>query len=109
MHRGGPAPGTYEIDPVHSSVEFVSRYAMLSRVRGRFGVFSGTLHIDEDPARSWADVLLLCWFPLLLTSVRQTYAWYPLAMVPWLCAPPRIGNRLENSSTTRPSCRRRAV
>ena len=51
-----PAPGTYEVDPVHTSVEFVSRYAMLSRVRGRFGVFSGTLHIDEDPARSWADV-----------------------------------------------------
>jgi polyisoprenoid-binding protein YceI len=51
-----PAPGTYEVDPVHSNVEFVSRYAMLSRVRGRFGVFSGTLHIDEDPGRSWADV-----------------------------------------------------
>jgi polyisoprenoid-binding protein YceI len=54
--RVGPARGTYEIDPVHSSVEFVSRYAMLSRVRGRFGVFSGTVHIDEDPARSWVDV-----------------------------------------------------
>lgn len=53
---GLPAPGTYEVDPIHTSVEFVSRYAMLSRVRGRFGVFSGTLHIDEDPARSWADV-----------------------------------------------------
>jgi polyisoprenoid-binding protein YceI len=52
----GPAPGTYEIDPVHTSVEFVSRYAMLAKVRGRFGVFSGTLHIDKDPARSWADV-----------------------------------------------------
>ena len=53
---GLPAPGTYEVDPIHTSVEFVSRYAVLSRVRGRFGVFSGTLHIDEDPARSWADV-----------------------------------------------------
>jgi polyisoprenoid-binding protein YceI len=51
-----PAPGTYEIDPVHTSVDFVSRYAMLAKVRGRFGVFSGTLHIDEDPAKSWADV-----------------------------------------------------
>jgi len=53
---GTPAPGTYEIDPVHTSVDFVSRYAMLAKVRGRFGVFSGTLHIDEDPAKSWADV-----------------------------------------------------
>ncbi|MFL5767777.1 MAG: YceI family protein [Actinomycetota bacterium] len=52
----GPPPGTYEIDTVHSSVAFVSRYAMLSKVRGRFGVFSGTLRIDEDPSRSWADV-----------------------------------------------------
>jgi len=53
---GLPAPGTYEVDPIHTSVEFVSRYAMLSRVRGRFGVFSGSLHIDEAPARSWANV-----------------------------------------------------
>jgi len=51
-----PPPGDYDIDPIHSSVEFVSRYAMLSRVRGRFGVFSGTLHVDEDPGRSRADV-----------------------------------------------------
>ena len=53
---GLPAPGTYEVDTFHTSVAFVSRYAMLSKVRGRFGVFSGTLHIDPDPSRSWADV-----------------------------------------------------
>ena len=51
-----PAPGTYEVDPVHTSLEFVSRYAMLAKVRGRFGVFSGEIHIDADPDRSWADV-----------------------------------------------------
>jgi polyisoprenoid-binding protein YceI len=51
-----PTPGTYDVDPVHSSVEFVSRYAMLAKVRGRFGVFSGEIHIDRDPQRSWADV-----------------------------------------------------
>jgi len=55
-NAGTPAPGTYEIDTVHTSVAFVSRYAMLSKVRGRFGVFSGTLHIDPDPSRSWAEV-----------------------------------------------------
>jgi polyisoprenoid-binding protein YceI len=54
--RMGPAAGTYEIDPAHSGVEFVSRYAMLAKVRGRFGVFSGTIHIDEAPERSWTEV-----------------------------------------------------
>src|SRR5438552_13935511 len=54
--RDLPAPGTYEIDPVHTSVEFISRYAMLAKVRGRFGVFSGAIHIDEGPERSWTEV-----------------------------------------------------
>lgn len=47
-----PAPGTYEIDPVHTSVEFVVRHLMVAKVRGRFAGFSGTVHIDEVPEES---------------------------------------------------------
>jgi polyisoprenoid-binding protein YceI len=51
-----PAPGDYEIDPVHTSISFVSRYAMLARVRGRFGGFSGMIRIDQQPERSGVEV-----------------------------------------------------
>ncbi|MDP9301100.1 MAG: YceI family protein [Actinomycetota bacterium] len=51
-----PAPGTYEIDPAHTGLSFISKHMMLAKVRGRFGVFSGTIHIDEQPERSWVEV-----------------------------------------------------
>jgi polyisoprenoid-binding protein YceI len=47
-----PAAGTYEIDPAHSVVEFVVRHMGLSKVRGRFNEFSGTIRVAEDPAQS---------------------------------------------------------
>jgi len=45
-------PGTWNVDPVHSSVGFVARHLMVSKVRGRFGTFRGTLTIAEDPLKS---------------------------------------------------------
>jgi len=45
-------PGTWNVDPVHSSVGFVARHLMVSKVRGRFNKFSGTLTIAEDPLKS---------------------------------------------------------
>jgi polyisoprenoid-binding protein YceI len=51
-----PPAGEYEIDPIHTGVSFVSKHMMLARVRGRFGVFSGTIHIDEQPERSRVEV-----------------------------------------------------
>ncbi|MGH9033121.1 MAG: YceI family protein [Acidimicrobiia bacterium] len=51
------APGIWEIDPVHTNVEFVARH-LLSRVRGRFRDFSGQLVIAEDPTRSSVDVTI---------------------------------------------------
>ena len=53
-----PHAGTYEIDPSHSAVEFVGRHLMLSRVRGRFGRFSGTITIADDPLESSAHVVI---------------------------------------------------
>ncbi len=46
-----PPAGTYEVDRAHSSVEFVARH-MLSKVRGRFTDFTGTVEIAERPEAS---------------------------------------------------------
>jgi polyisoprenoid-binding protein YceI len=51
--------GTYDIDPAHSRLGFVARHAMVTKVRGQFRDFSGTLHLDaEDPTRSTAEVTI---------------------------------------------------
>ena len=38
--------GRWEVDPTHSALEFVCRYAMFTLVRGRFTSFSGTTVLD---------------------------------------------------------------
>ena len=38
--------GEWELDPSHSALEFVARYAMFTLVRGRFTSFSGAVVID---------------------------------------------------------------
>ena len=47
-----PAPGVWEIDPSHSSVGAVARHLMVSKVRGRFTSFTGTVTIGETPETS---------------------------------------------------------
>jgi polyisoprenoid-binding protein YceI len=45
--------GTYTIDPSHSRLGFVVRHAMVTKVRGNFADFSGTIEVDgADPAGS---------------------------------------------------------
>lgn len=41
-------PGTWMIDPVHSSITFSVRHLMVGRVRGRFGDFSGVITLPEN-------------------------------------------------------------
>lgn len=54
----GAAPVTYEIDAVHSEVSFKIRH-LVSKVRGRFNRFEGTLHYDEqNPAASRVQVTI---------------------------------------------------
>lgn len=53
-----PAPGEYVIDPTHTSVEFIGRHLMITKVRGRFPEVSGTITVDEEPERSHVDVEL---------------------------------------------------
>jgi polyisoprenoid-binding protein YceI len=49
--------GEYALDPAHTTIGFVARHAMVTNVKGTFGDFSGTLHLDgSDPARSTASI-----------------------------------------------------
>jgi polyisoprenoid-binding protein YceI len=48
----GYLAGTWTVDPVHSEVSFVVRHRMVSKVRGRFDRFSGTITTSEDPLQS---------------------------------------------------------
>ena len=48
----GYVAGTWAIDPVHSEVSFVVRHMMVSKVRGRFDKFEGTIVTAEDPLQS---------------------------------------------------------
>lgn len=54
-----PLTGTYALDPGHSSIGFVARHAMITKVRGVFSEFHGTITVDaEDPSRSTARVTI---------------------------------------------------
>ncbi|MEO7260610.1 MAG: YceI family protein, partial [Jatrophihabitantaceae bacterium] len=48
----GYLAGTWSIDPAHSDVSFSVRHMMVSKVKGRFGSFSGALVTAENPAES---------------------------------------------------------
>jgi polyisoprenoid-binding protein YceI len=50
-----PPAGTWGFDKAHTSVEFVARH-MLSKVRGRFTAFDGTVVIGERPEDSHVAV-----------------------------------------------------
>jgi polyisoprenoid-binding protein YceI len=50
--------GTWEIDTIHSEVSFVVRHLVVSKVRGRFDRFGGTIITDEDLARSSVNVTI---------------------------------------------------
>ncbi len=59
-HGGGEIPeaGTYEIDPAHSSVEFVARFLTITKIRGRFTDFSGLLRIADVPEESSVSITI---------------------------------------------------
>jgi polyisoprenoid-binding protein YceI len=47
-----PTPGTYVIDPVHSTVGFTARHLVASKVRGSFTEFEGSITIGATPEES---------------------------------------------------------
>ncbi len=48
----GYVAGTWAIDPVHSEVSFTVRHMMVSKVRGRFDTFEGTIVTGATPLDS---------------------------------------------------------
>ena len=53
-----PVAGVYTIDPMHTTVEFIGRHLMITKVRGRFPAVSGTITIDDEPEKSHVEVEL---------------------------------------------------
>ena len=51
-----PAAGVYNIDPVHSTLGFVARHLVVSKVRGRFADVAGTITVGDGPATSSVEV-----------------------------------------------------
>ena len=51
----GIATGVWTIDPAHSTVGFSVRHLMVSKVRGRFGAFTGTITIADNALESGLD------------------------------------------------------
>ncbi|MBV9823281.1 MAG: YceI family protein [Actinobacteria bacterium] len=48
----GYLAGTWTIDPAHSDISFSVRHMMVSKVKGRFGSFSGVIVTAADPLAS---------------------------------------------------------
>jgi len=49
--------GTYSLDPSHSSVSFVARHAMVTKVRGSFNDMAGSGYFEAaDPSKSHLEV-----------------------------------------------------
>jgi polyisoprenoid-binding protein YceI len=51
-----PVAGVYAIEAAHTSVEFVGRHLMITKVRGRFEDVRGQITIDEEPTKSHVEV-----------------------------------------------------
>ncbi|MFI5696776.1 YceI family protein [Kribbella sp. NPDC051586] len=51
--------GDYVLDAGRTRIGFVARHRMATRVRGRFDVFEGAVHLDgDDPGRSSAQLTI---------------------------------------------------
>jgi polyisoprenoid-binding protein YceI len=53
-----PEPGVYDLDQAHTTVEFIARHLMITKVRGRFNSFSGTVTVAEAPEESSVEVTI---------------------------------------------------
>ncbi|MFW9246232.1 YceI family protein [Corynebacterium striatum] len=50
--------GTYVLDPTHTTIGFIARHAMVTKTRGKFEDFEGTITVAENIADSKADVTI---------------------------------------------------
>lgn len=51
-----PAPGTWQFDQAHTTLMAEARHLMVTKVRGRFTDFTGTIHVAEVPEDSFVEV-----------------------------------------------------
>jgi polyisoprenoid-binding protein YceI len=58
MSAADLTPGTWTIDPTHSSLSFSVRHLMISKVRGSFTTFSGAANIAEDRSASTVELTI---------------------------------------------------
>ncbi len=56
--RSLPTAGSYVFDPTHTKVEAVARHLMVTKVRGHFAEFEGTVTVAEDPTQSSVELTL---------------------------------------------------
>ncbi|GAA5057435.1 polyisoprenoid-binding protein YceI [Thermocatellispora tengchongensis] len=53
-----PTAGTFNLDPAHTRIGFVVKHMMVSKVRGNFEEFSGSVVIAENPLESSAELTI---------------------------------------------------
>lgn len=53
-----PSPGVWDVDAAHTSVEFIGRHLVFTKVRGRFTGVSGAVTVADDPNASSVDITL---------------------------------------------------
>lgn len=53
-----PAPGSYKLDTAHSVIGFVVRHLMVSKVRGEFKEFDGSIVVGDSPETSKVEVTI---------------------------------------------------
>jgi polyisoprenoid-binding protein YceI len=53
-----PAAGVYAVDAVHSTIGFVARHLVASKVRGRFTDFAGTITIGDSAETSKVEAVV---------------------------------------------------
>ncbi len=53
-----PRPGTYVIDASHTTVGFVARHLMVTKVRGRFAELTGSITVAEDALATTAEATM---------------------------------------------------
>ncbi len=51
-----PVAATYKIDTAHSTIGFVARHLVVSKVRGEFRAYSGSIEVADDPTQSKVSV-----------------------------------------------------
>lgn len=56
--RSVPAAGAWSVDAAHSTVEFVARHLMVTKVRGRFSDYEASITIADEPSESSVEVAI---------------------------------------------------